>query len=394
MPAAADLAEPFPCSRLQRFSGMLALAVLFLLVFFCVTTGPSVGSHGGHRGGFPGPDFAKTIVENASNSITGLRQVRHRWGLPKKHRLASFLVIGDWGYDKRVHGEGQKQVNPRCQRTIARSMLRKFNQLGDVKFIINVGDSFYPGGVKSKGDHQWAHKWRSVYHKKLRSVPWYSVYGNHDYDIDPCACTTMHHRCAQHNADINNTRFFYMPNFSYTVHHPELDLEVVALDLNHYNYGMTFHYDHKYWLNNHIRWRSETAAVGCYYTPCPKTCMKHAHSRSKDAFRLFNYTRKHSKAKNLLVFSHYPTDFFDSAPDFLEGLKDPSKNITYFGGHIHNTEKGTTKPIDPNVAWLVGGGGGWGCHGGRQGFVVGQVSKQHKVHTHSVIVPKKACCFG
>lgn len=51
-------------------------------------------------------------------------------------------------------------------------------KLGDVEFVINVGDSFYPSGVSSKWDPQWESKWRSVFPKETRDAPWYSVYGN------------------------------------------------------------------------------------------------------------------------------------------------------------------------------------------------------------------------
>ena len=91
-------------------------------------------------------------------------------------RVASFMVIGDWGYDGVAHGN----VGRHCQGVIASRMHQEFTELGDVKFVINVGDSFYPGGVTSKDDSAWHSKWRNVYSSSVRSVPWYSVYGNHD----------------------------------------------------------------------------------------------------------------------------------------------------------------------------------------------------------------------
>ena len=126
----------------------------------------------------------------------------------------------------------------------------------DVNFVINVGDSFYPDGVSSKDDPQWEVKWRQVYSPEarawflsylrvvslsfsdgvhfgctpwksmkihehplvingrsaysipfselqnlsltgrlsgqVRGVPWYSIYGNHDYHADPCAAAQLH----------------------------------------------------------------------------------------------------------------------------------------------------------------------------------------------------------
>merc|ERR1712190_524076 len=101
-------------------------------------------------------------------------------------RRGSFLVIGDWGFDSEIHGN---TYSTSCQQAIADAMLEKFRELGDVKFIVNVGDSFYPHGVASKTDPQWSAKWRNIYSEELRSVPWYSVYGNHDLQHDPCSCS-------------------------------------------------------------------------------------------------------------------------------------------------------------------------------------------------------------
>jgi len=278
-------------------------------------------------------------------------------------------------------------VKPRCQKAIAKRMLKKFEELGDVKFIINVGDSFYPHGVKSKSDHQWAHKWRAIYHKKLRSVPWYSVYGNHDFQHDPCACAEYHHHCAQHNANKDNHRFFFMPNFSYTVHHPEFDMEVIGLELNKYQTGIGWNAKKfRLFENPHPKFSD------CEITRCPKHCHQNAHRRAEEAFHLFHHRRQHSPAKNLLVFSHYPTEYFRGAPHFIDGLRDPSKKITYFGGHRHDVDKYSMRSIHPNVGWLVGGGGGWSCDGSRQGFVVGTVDEDREVQTHSIILPKHVCC--
>ena len=143
-------------------------------------------------------------------------------------RIASFMVIGDWGWDRVAHGNVQSS---NCQRIIANRMHQEFNDLGDVKFVINVGDSFYPGGVSSKQDQQWHSKWRSRYSPSLRSVPWYSVYGNHDMLYDPGACSSEEDKAAQINYDVADLDHFFMPGFSWYFQHEDLDLEVLALDL-------------------------------------------------------------------------------------------------------------------------------------------------------------------
>ena len=45
-----------------------------------------------------------------------------------------------------------------------------FDQLEDVNFVVNVGDSFYPDGVSSKDDLQWDLKWRQVYSTKVTQL--------------------------------------------------------------------------------------------------------------------------------------------------------------------------------------------------------------------------------
>mmetsp|Transcript_26353 Transcript_26353/g.69943 ORF Transcript_26353/g.69943 Transcript_26353/m.69943 type:complete len:570 (-) Transcript_26353:108-1817(-) len=294
-------------------------------------------------------------------------------GRPAADRKGSFLVIGDWGFDAGLHGN---VGSVRCQQAIADKMLKKMEELGDVQFVINVGDSFYPHGVTGKGDPQWFAKWRNIYDEKLRSVPWYSVYGNHDFQHDPGACSAHPTDGAQINGDIDNKDFFYMPDYSWFIDHPELDLEVIALEMNHFESG-----------------GQEAHFWDCRLTPCEKSCKEHANTRAVQSLRLFHNRLVDSKRKNFLVFSHYPTDHFSAAPHFMAGLRNSSnRHITYFGGHVHDVRQGDTTSIHPNVNWLSGGGGGWGCDGNNLGFVVGEISRDSKVSTYPELVDKQVCC--
>jgi len=294
-------------------------------------------------------------------------------------RLGSFIVVGDWGFDWKQHGNIKTNE---CQKTIAKAMDEKMKELGDVKFIINVGDSFYPEGVKSRDDPQWDVKWRNIYHQKLRNVPWYSVYGNHDYHHDPCACSTDPAQCAQVNWNWFDRSHFYMPGFNYYRAHEEMDLEVIGLDLNRYMDG---------W--NGTKKRHELNFTDCVYTPCKDKCFGNMDSRAEQGFELFYKRQNVSKAKNLVVFSHYPTDYFSSEPKFQNALRQGwPHDIVYFGGHRHNVDNTSTASIFPNVNWLVGGGGGWSCDGAQQGFLVAEVGKDSKITTYPVLVDKDICC--
>lgn len=306
----------------------------------------------------------------------------------KKGRLGSFLVVGDWGWDPYVHGWNVNK--PNCQNLIAQKMLEKSRELGDVKFIINVGDSFYPNGVSSKTDPQWDLKWRNVYHQELRDVPWYSVYGNHDYIRDSCVCAnfTSEKNCQQITDRTDDRNFFYMPDVNFWNEHSELGLEVVGLDMNAFEFG---------W-NHRAPPDQQCALEICRWTSCPELCELHLKERARDGLQLLRDRLKKSSQSNMLVFSHYPTDYFwnSGMTDMLALLRDkskPDRHIEYFGGHRHSTDNTSTIPTWPNHNWLVGGGGGWSCDSAEQGFVVGEIDANNALRTYSVLVPHWDCCL-
>mmetsp|Transcript_120327 Transcript_120327/g.236472 ORF Transcript_120327/g.236472 Transcript_120327/m.236472 type:complete len:502 (+) Transcript_120327:94-1599(+) len=346
-----------------------------------------------------GADEAKPAEAEASNK-TAHRHKKHSKKEAEKHpkkeargdakadeprgllhhgRRGSFLVIGDWGYDDVSHGN----VNDTwCQQEIGRKMSAKMKELGDVKFIINVGDSFYPSGVKSKDDPQWDTKWRNRYDNRTRSVPWYSVYGNHDYHIDPCACSSDPNDCAQVNWEIDDLNTFYMPGYNWYKEHPEFDLEVVGLDMNKFFSG---------W--NRSAKVDELSFGDCQWSPCEAKCLGNGEARATQAFELFAERFENSKAKNLIVFSHYPTDYFSSVPEFLRNLSTASNHdIVYFGGHRHNVDNVTTWNIAPNNNFLVGGGGGWSCDGKQQGFLVATIDEDYNIELTPELVDYDRCC--
>jgi len=308
-------------------------------------------------------------------------------GTAPLYRLGSFIVIGDWGYDNDIHGD---IPNTTCQQAIADAMHLKMQELGDVKFIINVGDSFYPDGVKSQADEQWDKKWRNIYTPELRSIPWYSVYGNHDYHHDPCACADKASDCAQVNADYDNRDFFYMPSYAWWRSHPELNLEVIAMDLNNYQEG---------W-NQEMK-SEDFRADDCQYSyfpdgrSCEYECKDGLKKRSEESFEMLTNRTNDSPQPTFLVFSHYPTDYFRHHPYFLDQLSNASRHIEYFSGHRHNVDRSSTESTAPNNNWLVGGGGGWSCEHYeqiRQGFVVGEVGEGGSIYTYSVLIEPAKCC--
>lgn len=249
----------------------------------------------------------------------------------------------------------------------------KMAELGDVQFIINLGDSFYPCGVifANDTDPQWKSKWRDIYSARLRSVPWYSVYGNHDNfcDYGSICGDVSGSQGAQINGNVNDLNSFYMPSPNWYKEHPELGIEVVALDMN------------------------IVAEDPCAYNMakmCESTCRSNLEARANTGEALLRERLAQSSADNLVVFSHYPTDYFSKKrPSILTLLEDDAKPIVYFGGHRHNTDQSSTADIGGNTNWLVGGGGGYSCDGGQQGFVVGEI--RDTLTTYAVYADQGLC---
>jgi tartrate-resistant acid phosphatase type 5 len=82
-----------------------------------------------------------------------------------------FAAIGDWG-----------AVNT-DQAAVAHQMA----SLGNLDFIISVGDNFYEDGVSSTSDPQWKSTFEDVYLNEpaLKDIDWIAVLGNHDYHQNP-----------------------------------------------------------------------------------------------------------------------------------------------------------------------------------------------------------------
>merc|ERR1719327_1315681 len=99
-------------------------------------------------------------------------------------------------------------------------------------------------------------------------------------------------------------------------------------------------------------------AKDCQYSSCMETCMKNLKKRTDEAIELFKSRSQASSAKNMLVFSHYPTDYLSK--DLMSGLKSSEgangapRHIEYFGGHRHNVDQDSCASIAPNNQWLVG----------------------------------------
>ena len=87
----------------------------------------------------------------------------------------SWLVVGDWGRRGESH-----------QREVGRAMETAAAELAS-RFVLSVGDNFYPDGVESVTDSHWKESFNDVYSGPHLQTPWYVALGNHDYHGNPQA---------------------------------------------------------------------------------------------------------------------------------------------------------------------------------------------------------------
>lgn len=123
----------------------------------------------------------------------------------------SFVALGDWGRD-----------GDRRQSDVARAMGQAAAEVRS-RFVISVGDNFYPAGVRSADDPQWKTSFEDVYTAPALQTPWYAALGNHDYRGRPGAQLAYARR-------ENRWR---MPDRSYVVTSAESgmpDLDIFVLD--------------------------------------------------------------------------------------------------------------------------------------------------------------------
>ncbi len=89
---------------------------------------------------------------------------------PKNENSINFLLLGDWG-----------RGGSYFQKSVANQM-RAEGMKKPIDFVLSMGDNFYPSGVNSTYDAGWRESFEDVYYFKSLNVPWYTVFGNHDYE--------------------------------------------------------------------------------------------------------------------------------------------------------------------------------------------------------------------
>lgn len=160
--------------------------------------------------------------------------------------VLSFLLLGDWGkggtsgtYGQRRALESVTTAAEQSQIELSEMELQKekekkvFRQMQVAtamgqyaaqtspkpSFLIALGDNFYGDGVYSTSDPLWQYLWKDVYlgFEDL-NIPWFPVFGNHDYGYGATGVKAQIARTYEHTDDdiwtfpsTNYTRRFAIP---------------------------------------------------------------------------------------------------------------------------------------------------------------------------------------
>jgi hypothetical protein len=152
----------------------------------------------------------------------------------------TFLLLGDWGKGGTTGTFGQRRYlkGPESEVThgnekeilkekkVLRQMqvataMGQYSAEADPKpsFVIALGDNFYDNGVYSSTDSLWDYLWKDVYLGfEGLNIPWYPVFGNHDYGYGATGVKAQIQRTYEHTDDdiwmmesTNYTKRFTIP---------------------------------------------------------------------------------------------------------------------------------------------------------------------------------------
>ena len=168
----------------------------------------------------------------------------------------TFLLLGDWGkggtsatvYNNqassstsKVNALGGGKSQQLYQMDVARAMDQYSSALTPrPSFVVALGDNFYTEGVQSSTDSLWDSLWKDVYLGfETLNIPWYPVFGNHDYGYGSKGVQAQIDRSREHVDDdtwrleaTNYTKTFDISEQGGTVHIVYIDTTTLAPSVN------------------------------------------------------------------------------------------------------------------------------------------------------------------
>ena len=202
-----------------------------------------------------------TLIALAIQSVTHAKD--------SEDESLSFLLLGDWGkggtsasvYSTQAsllvfdtandQSTGQRSLDrigisgkdgeQLYQMDVARAM-GKYSAALTPKpsFVVALGDNFYTEGVQSSTDSLWTSLWKDVYLGfEALNIPWYPVFGNHDYGYGSKGVQAQINRYREHTDDdewmfeaTNYTKVFDIADTGGTVHIIFIDTTTLAPSVN------------------------------------------------------------------------------------------------------------------------------------------------------------------
>lgn len=278
-------------------------------------------------------------------------------------------------------GAANHAIDGIAQRLVSERMLARQKQLiqdkSPARFIVNVGDNFYPGGLdyhcgledKSNTSPQFQQIWKAMYREELQDLEWWSVLGNHDYG-GVCYIKGWD----QQIFFTWNDPKWVMPGqyWRRTVQYANFKADFFFIDGNIYDTTTGTDEGHNLCshtsnpgahceLNVYPGDGANCAATGPHSQP---ECQAWFKQLWKDNFNWLKAGLHASDAEWQFVVSHYPASYnIDeaSAPVTWSKFLDPMGVDLYISGHtheqtVHYMEQG---PADfGKTAWVITGGGG------------------------------------
>eukprot|EP01064_Diplonema_japonicum_P017769 TRINITY_DN2607_c6_g1_i1.p1 TRINITY_DN2607_c6_g1~~TRINITY_DN2607_c6_g1_i1.p1 ORF type:complete len:353 (+),score=72.12 TRINITY_DN2607_c6_g1_i1:63-1061(+) len=134
----------------------------------------------------------------------------------------SFLAIGDWG--------GKNNSEPATPGEVDnnKGMGHAADQLGDVQFVLAMGDNFYEDGIwGNEYCSRFGTTFEEVFTAPRLQVPWYLVAGNHDY----LGNVTAQIEYSKHSARWNFPSHYYSFTKNFTTStNTTITTEIIYLD--------------------------------------------------------------------------------------------------------------------------------------------------------------------
>lgn len=229
-----------------------------------------------------------------------------------------FIILGDWG------GGGCTSPTKNCQIATANLMKTYVKEQKDagknLLFIASLGDNFY-GSVD--GGRKFTSVWRDVYGDDLTSnYAWLACLGNHDFDHgDPslgCPRGKQYGGQTYGGVQLNNdkngkrpawTSKFWLPDYNYHYEIPEVDLEVISVDMNNNGGGFL--------------------RAGAF-------CHGHMGKVQQSGYALLRDRGQKTKAKNVLIIQHYPGKNWEVKHNFAQGGGGHGAKVISTFGHTHS----------------------------------------------------------